>query len=136
MNDCPSGVFMTALKETEACRISPAGGCRHAHSGGRDGGAGSSGGGLGREGRRPVPRQQLGEARTWPALGHLVDDAGKIGMRIEAVQFGGFNNRVNMRRAPATFVTAQEEVILSGNCNSPQPRSAGLLSMARRPSLV
>jgi hypothetical protein len=66
----------------------------------------ASGRRLGGDGRHPVPRHQFREARARPALGHLVDDAGQIGMRIEAGQLRRLDNGIDMCRAPATFVVS------------------------------
>ena len=99
MNDCPSGVLMTALKESRACRVRSTGDCRRALSGGRDCGIASSHHRFGSNRRRPIPRQQLFEPRARPPLGHLVDDAGQIGMRVETIQFGRFDDRINLKTA-------------------------------------
>src|SRR5262249_29146317 len=72
-------------------------------------------------GCRPVPRQKFGQARARPALGHAIDDVGKIGVRIESIESSRFDDRVYVCGAQATFVAAEEEKILPCNCDGPQP---------------
>src|SRR5262249_48701609 len=80
----------------------------------------TSRGGLDVLGRRPVPGQQLGQTGARPALGHTIDDIGEIGVRIESVEPGRFDDRVYVCRAQATFVAAQEEEILPRYGDGPQ----------------
>ena len=117
MNDRPSGVLMAVLRESRRFCFGSVDDCGRALSSGRDRGVAGRHRRLSGDGRRPVPRQQLGEARARPALGHLVDDAGQIGMRIEAGQLGRFNNGIDMRGSTTAFVAAQEQIIFSCNCN-------------------
>src|SRR5215467_9110168 len=90
----------------------------------------ASRGGLGCS---PVPGQQLGQTRARPALGHTIDDVGEIGLRVEPVEPSRFDDRVDVCRAQATFVAAQEEEVLPITAMVLSPLSATLLSMARRP---
>ena len=117
MNDRPSGVLMDALEECSVCSFSPADGYVRARSSGRDRDIAGTRRRFGSDGRGPVPRQQLFETRARPPLGHLVDDAGHIGMRVEAIQLGRFNDRINMRSSTTTFVAAHEKIIFSCDRN-------------------
>ena len=120
MNDRLFGVFVDALEESDVCCFGPADGRGRARSCGFDCSIAGKHRRIGREGRRPVPRQQFCKARARPALGHLVDDAGQVGVGIEAIQFSGFNNRIDVRRAPAAFVAAEEKVIFSCDRDGPE----------------
>ena len=71
-------------------------------------------------GRRPIPGQQLGQARARPTLGHAIDNVGEIGLRVEPVEPSGFDDRVYVCRAQATYVAAQEEKILPPHSDGPQ----------------
>ena len=118
MNDRPLDWFKTARKESPVRR-----GRRRSSPGDCSRGDASSLFGyscrrrFGSDRRCPIPRQQLGEARARPALGHFVDDASQIGVWVEAIQLGRFNDRIDMRGAPSAFVAPQEEIIFSCNCN-------------------
>src|SRR5262245_508064 len=78
-------------------------------------------------GRRPVPGQQLGQTGAWPALGHTIDDIGKIGLGIEPIEPSRFDNRVYVRRAQPTFVATQEEKILPRHGDGPQSSFCGIV---------
>ena len=81
----------------------------------------ASSGRLDSLGRRPIPGQQLGQARARPTLGHAIDNVGEIGLRVEPVEPSGFDDRVYVCRAHAPFVAAQEEKILPRYGDGPQP---------------
>jgi hypothetical protein len=90
----------------------------------------TSRGGLGCS---PVPGQQLGQTRSRPALGHTIYDVGEIGLRIEPVEPSRFDDRVDVCRAQATFVAAQEEEVLPCYGDGPVDGCAeGRLSGAER----
>jgi hypothetical protein len=51
------------------------------------------------------------------ALCHAVDDVGKIGFRIEAVELGRLQNGINCRGAFTAGVGTQEQEIFPGDGN-------------------
>src|SRR5262245_28006710 len=114
--DCAYEQLKSALKASSAARITVFGGRDNPSSRGPT----RSGCCLDSLGRRPVPGQQPGQTRARPALGHTIDNVGKIGLRIESVEPSRFNDRVYVCRAQATFVAAQEEKILPCYGDGPQ----------------
>ena len=106
MNDRLFGLLTAELKESREVCFSSVDGSGRARSIGRDSGLAGVHLCLGGDGRHPVPRHQFREARARPALGHLVDDAGQIGVRVETVVFGGFEKYApragRLHRCPGT----------------------------------
>ena len=72
------------------------------------------------------------------AFGGMIRQAGeyvgKPGLRIDVVELGGGNQRVDRSGAPAALIGASEGPVLSPEGNGRSWRSAALFDMQRRPS--
>ena len=81
----------------------------------------------------PIPGQQLVNA-----LGGVIRQAGEHvgepGLRVDIVELGGRDQRVDGSGAPAAFVGAGEGPVLSPKATARSSRSAALFDMQRRPS--
>ena len=54
------------------------------------------------------------------ALGHAVDDVGKIGLGIETIEFCAFDQRINDRGTLTALVGTEEQEVLSGHGDAAQ----------------
>src|SRR4051794_18033176 len=70
---------------------------------------------LGKSGRvfgRPMPWHQFVDGFLWPAVDETCQQVGKIGLRIDAIEFAGLDQRCQASPVLSTFVTAGEQTIL------------------------
>jgi hypothetical protein len=61
---------------------------------------------------RPGPGHELVETRIWPEIDELVEHVSEVGLRIDAVQFAGFDERSNAGPVLRSLVVTSEERIL------------------------
>ena len=81
----------------------------------------------------PVPGQEFVNA-----LGGVIrqtsQDVGEPGLRIDVIELGGGDQRVDRSGAPAAFVGAGEGPVFRPRATARSSRSAALFDMQRRPS--
>src|SRR5262249_49494559 len=68
---------------------------------------------IGRALGRPGPGHELVEARGGPEIDQLGEDVGEVGLRIDAVQFAGFDERSNAGPVLRAMIVTGEERILA-----------------------
>ena len=81
----------------------------------------------------PVPGEQLGDLSS-RMIGDPAEHISKVGLRVDGVKLGGFDQRVHGRGTSAAGIRSGKEVILAAMATPRSARSAGLLSRAKRPS--
>src|ERR1700740_1119023 len=86
-------------------------------------GAGSGGGRSGVEGL-PVPGQEFGDAASW-VVGDAGEPIGEIVLRVEAVELGAVDQRVEGRGAAAAGIGAGTEIIFAANSDTTQGTLGG-----------
>lgn len=74
----------------------------------------------------PVPRQQFVQAVDLVIM-DAVEEVGKIGLRIEAVQLGGFNDGHGSSECLSTGVCPCKKPILASNSNRAQGAFGGIV---------
>src|SRR5215472_17970355 len=73
----------------------------------------------------PVPGQELGEAFC-RVIADASKEIGEVSLRVEAVELGGFDERVHGGGATATRVGAGEKVILPADGDTAQRALGGV----------
>ena len=66
----------------------------------------------------PVPGQEFGNAPRW-MIGDAGEQIGEIVLRVEAVELGAFDQRVDRGGAAAAGIGAGKQIILAANRNRP-----------------
>src|ERR1700746_3476418 len=96
-------------------------------------GGGSGGGRSGGEGW-PVPGQEFGDAASW-VVGDAGEPIGEIVLRVEAVELGALDQRVEGRGAAAAGIGAGKQIIFAANSDTTQGPLGGIV-VGRRPAVV
>src|SRR6476620_6620480 len=79
------------------------------------------------------PRQELVDAAIGMAVDDLADHIDQVGVRIDAVEFAGLDQRSNDRPVFAAAVGTGEERVLPVQCDWGMLRSTTLESISMRP---
>ena len=61
----------------------------------------------------PGPRQELVEPIDWVSVDHALEHVDEIGVGLDAVEFGGFNQRADDRPTLAAPVASGKQVIFA-----------------------
>ena len=85
--------------------------------------------------RLPVPGQQCVDL-SGRMVGDAADDVGEVGLGVDMVELAGLDDGVENRGAVAAGVGAEEGPVATSQRQRADGRSAALLDISRRPSLV
>jgi hypothetical protein len=84
--------------------------------------------------RTPIPGQEFVNA-PGRVIGQASEHVGEPGLRVDIVELGGGDQRVDRSSAPAAFVGAGEGSVLSPQGNGPQLAFGGVVRHAKTPIL-
>ena len=79
------------------------------------------------------PRQELVQPIDGVSVDHALEDVDEIGVGLNTVEFGGFNQRANDRPTLAAGVASCEQVILATEGYGTNRALDGLVSSSMRP---
>src|ERR1700756_5780320 len=82
----------------------------------------------------PVPGQEFGDAASW-VVGDAGEPIGEIVLRVEAVELGALDQRVEGRGAAAAGIGAGKQIIFAANSDTTQGPLGGIV-VGRRPAVV
>ena len=82
----------------------------------------------------PVPGQEFGDA-SGRVIGDAGEHVGEIVLRVETVELGALDQRVDRRGAAAAGIGAGEQIILAANGDTAQGAFGGIV-VERQPAVV
>jgi hypothetical protein len=61
----------------------------------------------------PDPRHELVETRGWPEINQLCEHVGKIGLRVDAIEFAGLGEGRNAGPALGAMIVARKKCVFT-----------------------